>query len=82
MAQPQREQPRPSIWERLSAPDTSKYEKACELTLLFYSPSPWDMKKSEQWLNLLGSIYYPEPIPSGEATTKVLCDAIRHALGT
>lgn len=71
---------RPSIWDRLSAPDASKAEAACELTLLFHSPSPWDWQKRDQWMNLLVRIYDHRIGICFDVTTKVLCDAIRYTL--
>jgi len=73
--------PRPSVWERLAAPDTTKHELACELTLLFHSGSPWDGQKSQDWQNLLVRIYDHRVGICFDVTTKVLCDAIRHAVG-
>jgi hypothetical protein len=48
-------------------------EKALELVLMFHGAGPWDPDKSLRWQELSGS---------PEATTKVLCDAVRQALRT
>jgi len=45
---------------------------ALEAVLLFHSESPWDETKRAQWWNLT---------QSNEATTRVLCDTVRIALG-
>lgn len=45
---------------------------ALRAVLLFYSPSPWDEKKRNDWFDLTRET---------EATTKVLCDTVRRALG-
>lgn len=54
-------------------------QAACKLTLLFHSCSPWDREKAWKWLNYQKVIAGLEPMV--EATTKVLCDAVRAALG-
>jgi len=45
---------------------------ALKAVLLFHSASPWDQAKSTEWWNLT---------QSNEATTRVLCDTVRLALG-
>lgn len=47
------------------------YRAALELPLLFHGGGPWDDAKRLRWVELTGN---------REATTKVLCDAIREAL--
>jgi hypothetical protein len=69
-----------TVWERLSAPDSSRAEAACELTLLFHRGGPWLTEQCEEWDRLLSIVYAPDRPPSLEGTTKVLCDAIRYAL--
>lgn len=71
---------RTSIWERLGTPDVTKVEMACELTLLFHSPSPWGSQKNLEWMNLLARIYDGRAGITYDVTTKVLCDAVRYAL--
>lgn len=50
----------------------SKESDALEAVLLFFSGSPWDDEKKQRWLELTGE---------EEATTRVLCDTARSALG-
>jgi len=61
-------------------------QAACQMTLLFHSCSPWDATKRLEWNNLQAAItvatdgkYGVEHF--GEATTKVLCEAVLAALG-
>lgn len=51
--------------------------EACKLVLLFHSASPWDDEKKQWWTDGLKAI----GIPTNDATTKNLCDAVRVALG-
>lgn len=46
-------------------------KKALSAVLLFHSGSPWDEEKSLEWFRLTGAY---------EATTKMLCDAVRRVL--
>jgi hypothetical protein len=67
-------------WERIArGPDNDHLKAACELTLIFHG-NVWDDDTRREWAENLTTIYAPEPVPSMEATTKVLCDAHRHAL--
>ena len=50
----------------------SKETDALEAVLLFHSASPWDEAKKTAWWNCT---------QSNEATTRVLCDTVRLALG-
>ena len=52
--------------------ENERLREALRLTLLFHSGSPWDDSKRLAWLKITGV---------EEATTKVLCDTIRAALG-
>lgn len=60
-------------------------QAACKMTLLFHSASPWDASKRIQWNELRRQINLAiDGIPGEifeDATTKVLCDAVRAALG-
>jgi hypothetical protein len=46
-------------------------DDALRAVLLFFSASPWDVKKKLKWLTITGTT---------ECTTKVLCDHIRSVL--
>jgi hypothetical protein len=47
-------------------------QNALSALLLFHSGTPWDDQKRALWFNLTGQ---------QDATTKVLCDVARKALG-
>lgn len=51
--------------------ERDRYRAALELPLLFHGGGVWDDAKRLRWADLTGN---------REATTKVLCDAIREAL--
>jgi len=50
---------------------STRLRAALELPLMFHSAGPWDDNKRKRWAELTGN---------GEATTRVICDAIRAAL--
>jgi hypothetical protein len=55
----------------LDQPLISRLVAALRLPLLFHSGAPWTEERRLEWRSLTGSY---------EATTKVMCDAIREAL--
>ncbi len=55
----------------MNVPDSSQL-RALEAVLLFHSTSPWDHAKQIHWWNLT---------QRNEATTRILCDVVRLALG-
>jgi len=56
-------------------------QAACKMTLLFHSASPWDASKRIQWNKLRRQIIKDcDKEIFEDATTKVLCDAVRAAL--
>jgi len=65
-----------------------KLQAGCKLALLFWDPAPWTAAKTARWVLLLTTIYAPKALPANrasgetitEAYTKVLCDALRHAV--
>lgn len=69
-----------TAWDRIArGPDNDHLKAACELTLIFHGGA-WDADARRDWEDALKTVYAPELPPSTEATTRVLCDAVRHAL--
>ena len=61
---------------------------ALQAVLLFHSGSPWDEEKRRQWEQCCNTVLGPiDNRPpeirrqANEATTRVLCDVVRRALG-
>jgi hypothetical protein len=58
----------------------ARLEAACKLALLFHSGSPWDSAKQWEWMKLLSECHDGRPLDWWDASTKVLCNAIRAAI--
>ena len=58
--------------------DRLQMHEALEAVLLFHRPGHWNAAKRERWKNLTTNTRWTK---GREATTKVLCDLVREALG-
>lgn len=69
----------------------ARLKTACDLVLMFHSGSPWTYEKQQDWANgltdLLGTASSRKTrdgsylvVPTNEATTRNLCDAVRAAM--
>lgn len=64
--------------------EPSKLLRACELVLLYHDGGPWTFEKANAWANgltdIMGPALFRRDLPSNEATTKNLCNAVRAAV--